>query len=118
MQHLADQMIERAVAGRGDGDDAGFCFGQRDQFLDVVRGEARVGDQHVARRGHCGDGLEVLDRVEASVLVEPGVDDLGAVGGEHQGVAVRLGLGRRCRADVAAGAGAVLDDELPSHQFG
>src|SRR5262249_37949367 len=53
---------------------------------------------------------EVLVGIERQALVEPEVHRIG-VGGEQDRVAVRLRMGRKAEADVAAGAAAVLDDE-------
>ena len=104
-------MVQRAVAGRGDVVLARVGLGQRDQLLDVVGGKARVRRQHVAGVGQRGDGFEILHRVEPAALVQPGVDDLRAVGLHQQRVAVGLGLGNVGRAHVAAGAWPVVDDD-------
>src|SRR2546427_9360698 len=51
---------------------------------------------------------EVLARVEIQAFVDTGVDGERAVG-HQQGAAVRCGLGHGMGANVAAGAGPVLD---------
>jgi len=111
-QHLAKQMVDRAIAGRGDVDLAGRGLGGRDQFGDVIGREMWVGHHHVARRGHRAHRLEVFQRVEAGGLVKRRVDHIGAVGRQQQGVAIGLGPGGGRGADVAPGTRAVVDDEL------
>ena len=55
---------------------------------------------------------EVVDRIEAGVLAGGGRQHMRRHAGAHQRVAVRIGARDALRADDAAGAGAVLDDEL------
>ena len=57
------------------------------------------------------DRLEILLGVIAEVLIERGVGGDRAGAGPHQGIAVGRGLGCLQRADIAAGARAVVDDE-------
>ncbi len=58
------------------------------------------------------DRREILARVVADVAVERRIDRERAGAAEHQRVAVGRGLRHRARGDRAAGAGAVLDDDV------
>ena len=80
-QHLADQVVEGAVASRTNVDFAWLLLGQCDQFGGVSGWEARVGHQHIPGRGDAADRLEVLDRIETRVFVKRWIDDHCAVGG-------------------------------------
>ncbi|KAG0920097.1 hypothetical protein G6F32_015771 [Rhizopus arrhizus] len=85
------------------------------QRLETVVGAVdyqRGGDDGKAR-----DRLEVAGRI-AGRLVEPMVDGLRAVGAIGQRIAVRLGPRSDGRADIAARAGAVFDDEGLAQRFG
>jgi hypothetical protein len=64
LQHLADEVVQRAVAGRSIGDLAGLRLRDVDQLLDCLGREGGVGDEHVAGRRNGSDRLEVLDGVE------------------------------------------------------
>ena len=104
-------MIERAIAGGRVVERPWRGFLRvRNQLGYVVRGERWVGDQHVSGDGGRRDRNEVLDRVEADARIQRRVDYLRAVGRKQQRVAVGLRLRRERGADVASGAGAVIDD--------
>jgi len=59
-----------------------------------------------------GHGREILDRIVGQAGAETHRDRVRARGGKADGVAVRRRLGDRIGADIAAGARAVLDDNL------
>ncbi|MPM72283.1 hypothetical protein SDC9_119256 [bioreactor metagenome] len=110
-EDFAGQVNGGAVAGRGIGQLArrGLCRGHHvGHALDL--GLGGVGDQDVGHHGQHAHGREVLDRVIAELAVQRLVGG-HADGGNHQRVAVGRGLGHEVGADVAARAGAVLDDE-------
>ena len=85
---------------------------QRDQLLEAVHAERRMHHEHVGRPAEIGDVGEVLDRIEARVLVHRRRQHMR----RHAGNLQRVAIGRRARdlggADQAAAAGAVLDEEL------
>ena len=109
LQHLGRQMrraagaraAEAAPAGVGleVGNEAGHVLGR------VLRAHHEE-DQHARRGGHRHD---VLGRIERHPGVDVRVDRHHAAGTEQQRVAVRCRLGDHVAAQVAAGAGAVLD---------
>ena len=78
------------------------------------RVEAGLGmdDHDVGHVADHGDGREGLVRVERHLGVEELVDRQDAGRGQQQRVAVGLGLGHDLRADIAAGARLVVDDDL------
>ena len=105
-------LASRGDAGRTPGELAGLLFGQLHQVLEVARGQRGV-DHHDKRLlGGAGDGQQVLDRVEADVVVDVGVDGEHALVGQGDGVAVGRRLHAHEGADVALRAGAVVDDDL------
>ena len=75
------------------------------------RGLRRVHHQHVRHAGDERDRHEVLDRVVRHLRIERRVDRLRADRSHQQRVAVGRRLGDEVGAEVAAGAGLVLDDE-------
>jgi hypothetical protein len=60
---------------------------------------------------------EIFHRVVGHVLVQAGIDGVGGHGGEQQRVAVGRPLGDELGADIAAGAGPVLDHEGLAQNF-
>jgi len=110
-QHFTDQVVERAVAGRADVDFAGLLLGHGDQFGCIFGGEHGIGHQDIASSGDRANRLEILDGVKTRVLVEGGVDDHGAVGGDEQRVAIWPGACSCHCAHIATGAGAVVHHE-------
>ena len=71
----------------------------------------RVHHQHVRNAGDERDRHEVLDRVVRHLRIERRIDRLRADRSHQQRVAVGRRLGDEVGAEVAAGAGLVLDDE-------
>ncbi len=84
----------------------------------VLAGKSGVRDQEQRRRAEPGDAGEILHRIERRVLGHQARDGV-AVGGHHQRVAVRRGLGDGRGAGKAR---PVLDDDLlapaPAHLLG
>ena len=107
-----------AGARRREGELARVGLRQRDQLGDRVGREVEPRHQHVGHRPQDGDSGEVLARVERQLGVEGGGDGVRGDRVEADRVAIRSRLGDDVRADIAAGAGAVLDDELLARQFG
>ena len=68
--------------------------------------------QHVRHAGDQDHRREVLHVVVGHLRVQAGVDRVGADGAHQQRVAVGCALGDELAADVAAGARAVVDDDL------
>ena len=110
LQHLARQMVGRAVARRTKAHLARVGAGVVHQFLQGLGRVVGVDHQHVhVRHGH-RQRREVLDRVVADALtVQRRVDGVGAGGRQADGVAVGRRLGQRLHAHAAAGTAAVLD---------
>ena len=67
--------------------------------------------------GEQRDRHEVLLRVERHLRIERGVRGEAAGGADGERVAVGIRLGERRQADVAAGAGPVVDDDLLAEPF-
>ena len=94
-----------------------LALGERDQLLDVRSPHRRMHREHRLVHDQADDRSEILDEIPLEVLGEAVVDRLRR-GGDEQGVPVR---GRACdglRADVAAGAGAVLDNHVLAEKLG
>jgi hypothetical protein len=82
----------------------------RDQFGDARRLDlVRIDEQRVGNLRHDDDRREGV-RIESELWIEALVDDERRRRGQ-QSVAIRLGAEGRLRADVAGGAGAVLDHD-------
>ena len=110
-EHFAGQMRGGAGAGRRHVDLAGIGLGVGDEFGDGLGFDALADRHHVRHPDKGGDGGDVAREIEFQVGVQRGVDEVGRIDQQH-GVAVGLGIDHRFRADIAAGAGLVLDDEL------
>ena len=109
-------MRRRAGTGGGERVLARVLLRQRDQVGDGLHRQVEPHHQHIGHRPQHGDGGEVLVHVEGELAVERRRDRLRGHGIEADGVAVGCGAGDRLAADIAAGAGLVLDDELlPGH---
>ena len=68
-------------------------------------------DQRDRHRGDQPDRREILARIVARIGIEARIDRDRAGVAEQQRVAVGLGLGDRAGAEIAAGAGAVIDHD-------
>ena len=75
------------------------------------------GLHHVRHPGDAGDRRDVAQEVERQMLVERGVDAVGRIDQQDR-VAVGRGVRHRLGADIVAGAGPVLDDELLAEPLG
>src|SRR2546429_2540004 len=82
-----------------------------DEGAKIIDAERRADDQHLRRAGEKRDRREVLVWVVRQRLVEMLVRRDRAIDADEQRVAVGWRVGHGLRADVAAGAGAVLHDE-------
>ncbi|CPP17394.1 Uncharacterised protein [Bordetella pertussis] len=85
----------------------GLEIGQ--QFADAFGRHRRIDHQHVHHGGDLGDRREVLDVVVARVLVQARIDGVRVDRAHVERVAVGRRVGARLGADIAAGAGPVLD---------
>ena len=90
LEQFAGQMRGRAAAGRGVAVLAGACLRQRDQFVDALGRDRRMHHQHMRRRAHQRDRLEVLVGIVGDFRIEADVGDDVAGGGEDR-IAVRRG---------------------------
>src|SRR6266704_3399548 len=91
---------------------------ERDQLGEGPRGHRRVNADHERRDDAPRNRHEVALRVVREVLVQARVDRDRGVRRDEKGVTVGRGLRRRLGADVAARAGAVVDDELLLERLG
>ena len=111
------EMQERADAGGGILQLAGLLLGERDQFARAsLAGRSRVGRDHVRRGGEHRNRRERLDGVVGQ-LVQPG----STVMRSRRCSSVWPSFGAFATvsaAMIAAGAGAVVDDELPAEPGG
>ena len=89
---------------------SGLAAGERDEFLHGFRRQFRLDHERVRRCRKLADCDEILVRIVGQLVVKPVIHRIG-VGGEQDGVAIRLGMGGVFHADIAAGAAAIVDDE-------
>ena len=73
--------------------------------------------EHITCAGDQTYGCEVFDGIKACCFIEPRVDDLRAIGGEHQCIAVRLGFSGGGCTNVATCAWTVFNDKLLAEDF-
>jgi hypothetical protein len=91
----------------------GFAFAAANEVGQRAHRRVRAHREHHRLRGHFGDGREVFQGIEGHLRVEPRVDGEVRRLPHAQRVAVGRGLGHRVQADVAGGAGLVVDDDRP-----
>ena len=112
LHQLHDQMRLRADARRADRDPAGIGPRVIEHRRERARRELRRRRDQERRLRQQHDRSESTIRVERHRLVHEAVGGQHAGRPEQQRVAVGLGLGGRGGADVAVGAGAVVDHDL------
>ena len=97
---------------------AAIGFGIGNELGDIID---RKRIAHLHHRGHmrdAGDGHDIAQEIVVElVLVQGRVHGIGRID-EQQRVSVRIGFRHVLRGDIAAGAGAVIDDELLAETFG
>ena len=122
LQELAGEVPVRSHAGRRVADRARLLLRKLDEAGDVGDVERRMRADEREAFDEVRDRREVLDRVVRQLAIDVGQDRVRAGRVEQQRVAVRRRLRDELRADAAAGAGAVLDDErlaeLRAHAVG
>src|SRR5262245_51661809 len=111
LEHAHAEIGRAAGAGGAERHGPGIAFPERDEIGQRFRGDRRVNAddhraEHAARHGN-----EVALGTVRQVRVQAGIDGDRWVRGEEKGVAVGRRSRDRLRADVAAGAGLVVDDE-------
>ncbi|MNL16672.1 hypothetical protein D3C87_1377240 [compost metagenome] len=112
-EQLAGQMQAAADAGAGVAERRFRLIrlpGQRDQLRHGARLDRRVHRQHVGRAGQQRDGPEIARDVVGQCGEQRGVD--GQVAGRHHqpGAAIARRAAHGVDADIAVGAGLVVDD--------
>ncbi len=116
-EQLDREMIEGAGAGRPVRDRRRRLLADLDQLGERTGGKARMHHDQVRGRGDDADRVEVLARIVAEVLHEAGRRPDRRAGHHQQRVAVGRGLRDRAGRDRAAGAAAVVDDDLLAEDF-
>ena len=106
---LHRQMAAAAGTGMGVGERLLLRIG--DELRDRVHRHGRMHDQHLAVAGRSEIGRRSLLQVERQLLVHRRIGGQRAGQDDQQRVAIGRGLRDRLGADIAAGAGAVLQDE-------
>src|SRR5215831_19809674 len=102
-----------AKSGRGEIDlpRIGLCVG--DQLGNRCDRNRRMDHHHVGKTDYAGDRGDIAQEVEAELFIERGVDRSWWANKKER-VAVGGRTYDRRGAKIAAGAGAVLDNELPA----
>jgi hypothetical protein len=87
------------------------------QARQVLHAKPGAAEQHEQRGADQRHGRGIRDRVVGELAVERGVGAMRRALRPEQRAAIRLGARHGLRADIAAGAGAVVDkDGLPEHR--
>ena len=89
-----------------------------DELLEVLRREILLGDDRHRRLREHADVFEIGDRVVAQVRIERAVSGMAEVHDEQVVAVARRGGRHLLRADRAAGAADVLDQELLAQRLG
>ena len=110
-------MRRRADAGGRHIDLARARLGIGDEFRDRVHRHSRIHFHHIGHLHNAGNRRHVAKEVEGKILIERGVDGVGWID-QVQRVAVRRRMCGEFGAEIVAGAGPVLDDELLMQAFG
>src|SRR6266850_1494916 len=110
-------MRDGACARGGVVHPAGVRLGVGDEFLHRLHRQAGIDGEHQRHRGGEDHRCEVLQRIERDPGIERRRDGDGR-GVVEDGVAIRRSARRFRRADIAAGAGAVVDHHLLAHLIG
>ena len=107
VEHLAEQMVDRAVTCRAEGNG---IFGRIScKLFHVTYGQRSVGRGDEGHVGERGDGAEIGLRVERQFFVDADVDRMRTDIRHQQRVAIGRRLGHHVHADIAARAGAVFN---------
>ena len=118
LEELAREMARGAHAGGGEGQAPRMRPRVGDEVEHALRRHRRMDDQQAFGLEHQRDRREIAHRVVGHRGKEADVDGVGAEAARDQRVAVGRGLGDRVGADVAPGAGAVLDQHRLSPALG
>jgi hypothetical protein len=86
-------------------------FAPRDQIGDRVDAELGIDEDRIRRGAEFGDRREILEGIIGHLGIKAGIDHVGARA-DQQRIAVRLGMGHVSDPDIAAGARAVLDNDI------
>ena len=111
LEHFEREVLHGAVARRRPVEAAGRRLGERDHVGHGLRLDRLVDHQQIGDERGEEDRLEVPDRVVRQIGIERRIHRVGG-GVVHDGVAVAIRLGHRRGGDGAAGAAAIVDDEL------
>ena len=112
LEQFAGEMRRRADAGRGEVEPSRFGLGEIDQVLHGPHREHWVNGENLRRGTDHADRSEVLDRVVWQLLLQDRIDRESRRARKKQRVAIGRGSRADFGADDAAGAGAVVDDDL------
>ena len=116
-QHSAE-MDATASAGRCIVEFARLRFGERDQLLNVARGQRLVHQNNQGTGGDQANRREILARVVSGIRIKRRIDGKRTGAAEPERVAVRGGLGDLAGADRAAGTAMVFDHQRLAKHLG
>ena len=110
LEQLAGEVAGAAVAAGAERQFAGIRFGVGDQLGHGAEGCRGIDHEHVGRDRDQRDGREILDGIVGELAVQTDVDRVRGQCAFENRVAIRCALGHEIRADIAAGAGPIVDD--------
>ena len=113
-EELRGEVLRGSRAGVRIGEHPGLRARQRDQLRQRLRRHAARHDQHVGGDEDLRDRRQVLDRIEAELLVQARAEHQRAVADHAERVPVRRRLGEAIGGNVSAGPGYVLDHDRPA----
>ena len=113
LEHLAGDVGRKSGAAGRKIDRAWIGFGMGDQFRDRLHRQRWIDHQDKGAADQARDRRDVAEQAEIQLVIKRCVDGVGC-----RGQMDRIAVGRRTHdrlgADIAGGAGPVLDDELLS----
>ena len=110
-KQISRQMIGCPRSARSIVKRARLRSGQVDEFPQRTRRQTRFDHQDLRRLRYRRNGDQVLESIERHVLINERIDDEIARGNEADRVTIRRRPGHEIKADVAAGARAILDGD-------
>src|ERR1700688_2827140 len=111
LEHLAEKMIDRTVAGGRVSQRAGLGPRKRNELFEVIGRKLWMNNENERSDGKRCDRLKILDRIEGNLGIEAGIDRLRARIGHEQRIAVRRGFRDTVRPDHPSGPGGFLQND-------
>ena len=111
LEQFIGEVRRRSDPWRSVGQLAGLFLGEANQVGNGSHGQVGANGEHQGRLDQPHHRYEIRESVVSRAIIEMRVHRQRAVVHDHQGAPVRGALRGRFHADVAAGAGSIVDDD-------